>query len=117
MALRMNGWFCLRQHCFSDNTDCLMENTVAKCLIWGTPAKAEPRLGDYGHINSRRAGGEYKVPGSNQHAMESLSELEKKRLTFLDCRTAQGRHCRTRSRWICARRHQAWSRHALQRAR
>jgi hypothetical protein len=36
---------------------------VTKCLIWGTSARAEPRLGDYEHINSRRAGGEYKMPG------------------------------------------------------
>jgi hypothetical protein len=54
---------------------------VAKCLIWSTPARAEPRLGDYDHINSRRAAGEYKVPGSDLHAMQSLSEREKKRLT------------------------------------
>jgi hypothetical protein len=54
---------------------------VAKCLIWGTLANAEPPLGDYNHINSRRAGGEYKVPGSDLHAMQSLSDREKKRLT------------------------------------
>ncbi len=54
---------------------------MTKCLIWGTPARAEPRLGDYWHIDSRRAGGEYKVPGSYLHAVQSLSEREKKRLT------------------------------------
>jgi hypothetical protein len=54
---------------------------VTKCLIWGTSARAEARLGDYEHINSRRAGGEYKVSGSNLHAVQSLSGREKARLT------------------------------------
>jgi hypothetical protein len=52
-----------------------------KCFIWGSPASVEPRLGDYWQINSRRAGGEYKVPDTYLHALECLSEHEKKRLT------------------------------------
>jgi hypothetical protein len=40
-----------------------------------------PRLGDFEHLNSRRAGGEYKVPGSHLDAVRSLTEPEKKRLT------------------------------------
>jgi hypothetical protein len=51
------------------------------CLIWGTPAEAIPPLGDYEHIKSRRAGGEYKVIGSYLHRLAELTESEKKRLT------------------------------------
>jgi hypothetical protein len=40
-----------------------------------------PRLGDYEHLNSRRAGDEYKVSGSDLDAVRSLTEPEKKRLT------------------------------------
>ena len=54
---------------------------MAKCLIWGTSAQHMPRLGDFEHLNSRRAGGEYKVPGSHLDAVRSLTEPEKKRLT------------------------------------
>jgi hypothetical protein len=54
---------------------------MATCLIWGTPATEMPRLGDYEHLNSRRAGGQYKVSGSNIDAVKSLSEREKKYLT------------------------------------
>lgn len=54
---------------------------MAKCLIWGVSAQHMPRLGDFEHVNSRRAGGEYKVPGSRLDAVRSLSEPEKKRLT------------------------------------
>jgi hypothetical protein len=54
---------------------------LGKCLIWKTPAQEMPRLGDYDHLNSRRAGGEYKVVGSDRDAVQSLTELEKKRLT------------------------------------
>jgi hypothetical protein len=51
------------------------------CLIWGTPAEIMPKMGDYDHINSRRAGGEYKVIGSYRARIQKLSEPEKKRLT------------------------------------
>lgn len=54
---------------------------MGKCLIWNTLAEHKPRLGDYDHITSRRAGGEYKVSGSCRHAVQSLTEVEKKRLT------------------------------------
>jgi hypothetical protein len=54
------------------------EVAVAKCVIWGTPAQEIPRLGDYEHLNSRRAGGEYKVTGSDLQAVRSLTEPEKK---------------------------------------
>src|SRR5215813_5827751 len=54
---------------------------MSKCLIWGTPAEAIPPLGDYEHIRSRRAGGEYRVIGSYVHRMANLTEPEKKRLT------------------------------------
>jgi hypothetical protein len=51
------------------------------CLIWGTPAEAIPPLGDYEHIKSRRAGGEYKVIGSYLPRLANLTESKKKRLT------------------------------------
>jgi hypothetical protein len=50
-------------------------------LIWGTPAQEIPRLGDYEHLNSRRAGGEYKVTGSDVEAVRSLTELFRGRLS------------------------------------
>ena len=50
------------------------------CPIWGTPALERPGK-DYVQINSRRAGGEYKVPGSALSRLPHLNEPEKKRLT------------------------------------
>jgi len=40
-----------------------------------------PKLGDSDHIVSRRAGGEYKIAGSDTHELSSLTEPEKRRLT------------------------------------
>jgi hypothetical protein len=54
---------------------------VDKCLIWGTAAEEVPRQGDYRHLKSRRAGGEYKVAGTHLRDLESLTEPEKMRLT------------------------------------
>ncbi len=54
---------------------------AVKCLIWGTPAQAMPKLGDYEHIVSRRAGGEYKIDGSTVIELGGLTGSEKNRLT------------------------------------
>jgi hypothetical protein len=54
---------------------------MTTCLIWGTPAEEMPRLGDWDHINSPRAGGEYKVVGSDRARLQKLTLPEKKRLT------------------------------------
>jgi hypothetical protein len=54
---------------------------MVTCPIWGTPAEEMPRLGDNREINSRRAGGEYKISGTALSMLERLSVPEKKRLT------------------------------------
>lgn len=51
------------------------------CLIWGTPAEEEPTSADARLFNSARAGGSYKVVGSAEAKLATLSDTAKAKLT------------------------------------
>jgi hypothetical protein len=54
---------------------------MANCLIWGTPAEYAEDDGEIIRVNSSRAGGKYRVTGTNLSKVSSLSVDQKKRLT------------------------------------